>query len=456
MSRYRHFIEQLRSCALQPCIQDAGGCNYRYSDLLQELSAWHSRFDELSIAPGTVVGLRSDYSFSGIAALLALLSRDAIAALIPRSGPVERYVGDAHVKALLELSSDGSVQWHCPSSVASHPLLERLRAQHEGGVIIFTSGSSGTPKAALQSIERFLYKFQKPGRSFRTIAFLLFDHVGGLDTLFYTLASGGTLILPQRRDPESILDLIEAHRAEVLPTSPSFLRSLCVIGERRKRDLSSLKIITYGSEPMDESTLARLNASFPNARLTQKYGTTETGSPRSVSRSNDSLWLKIKSDEVDAKVVDGVLWLRGEATMLGYLNAPSPVDEHGWYCTGDLVDVDGEWIRFRGRLSDILNVGGEKVAPVEVEQTILQLDFVRDVSVAGEPHPLVGSVVVARVALHAKTLSSKEAVRQILRHCRAHLARHKVPVRIDFVDGDLVNDRQKAQRTRAVRPSGIH
>ena len=114
-------------------------------------------------------------------------------------------------------------------------------------------------------------------------------------------------------------------------------------------DLSSLKIITYGSEPMDPRTLALLNERFPGCRISQKYGTTETGSPRSASRANDSLWLKLGGDGVEMKVVDGVLHLRSESTILGYLNAPSPVDAEGWYCTGDLVEVDGEWIRFRGQ-----------------------------------------------------------------------------------------------------------
>jgi len=448
MSRFVHFIEQLQSYAPQLCME-GDGPSYTYAELLEEIESWQARFDELSIAPGSVVGLRADYSLSAVAALLALFARRAIVALIPRDRGAVHYLVDARAAALLELNVEGSYRWRSVPHPTRHPLLNRLSTASEGGVVIFTSGSTGRPKAALQSLERFLYKFRRPGRRLRTLAFLLFDHVGGLDTLLYTLASGGTLIFTRQRDPGSILELIESHRVEVLPTSPSFLRLLCVAGDHREHDLSSLKIITYGSEPMDPTTLARVNARFPNAQISQKYGTTETGSPRSVSRSNDSLWIKIKNDGVETKVVDDVLWIRSEGTILGYLNAPSPVDEQGWYCTGDLVDVDGEWIRFRGRAGDTINVGGEKVAPTEVEQSILELDFVRDAVVSGEPHALMGQIVAARVALTTAALDPKKAVERIRMHCRERLAPYKVPVRVDIVAEGFANDRQKAQRKRA-------
>jgi acyl-coenzyme A synthetase/AMP-(fatty) acid ligase len=146
-----------------------------------------------------------------------------------------------------------------------------------------------------------------------------------------------------------------------------------------------------------------------------------------------------------------VLHIRSESTILGYLNAPSPVDEQGWYCTGDLVDVDGEWIRFRGRASDRINVGGEKVSPTEVEQVILELDIVREVVVRGEANPLLGQIVTAQVVL-AADLDEREAARTVRTHCRSRLAAYKVPVKIDFVAGRLTSDRQKALRKPGFRP----
>ena len=456
MNRLRRLLESFHHHADSFCLE-AEGLSHSYGELAIEVQRWHSQFEGMQLESGSVVALRADYSLSAIAAFLALCARQSIPALIPRDRPVEEYLSDTGASLLLQINDDGTSGYQRVSHQPRiHPLLARLRAANEPGFIIFTSGSTGRPKAAVHNLERFLQKFDRPGRSFRTLAFLLFDHVAGLDTLLYTLCNGGTLILTQRRDPQSILHLIASHRVEVLPTSPSFLRLLCALPDISSFGLSSLGVITYGSEPMDETTLARVNARFPNTQIIQKYGTTETGSPRTASRDRDSVWLRFKGNDMQAKVIDGVLWLCGGGTMLGYLNAPSPVTEDGWYCTGDLVEVDGEWIRFMGRTDEIIKVGGEKVAPTEIESVIRQLEFVRGVWVKGDPHPLMGAVVSAKVMIRSITLNPKEAAAHIRRHCRAHLSPHKVPLRIDIVSedvADLIGYRQKARYGRSSEES---
>jgi len=448
-TRFSQFMGKLHAYASLQCLQDADRC-YTYSDLLDEFRRWTVHLDALKVEPTEVVGLRADFSLHAFAALLALLSRRAVAALLPRNRDLESYLADANAALFLDLHTDGTYECRRRGSVTpGHLLLEKLRDSGDGGIVLFTSGSTSRPKAALQSTERFLRKYHMPGRRFRTLAFLLFDHIAGLDTLFYTLASGGSLILTRHRDPPSILQLIETHRVEVLPASPSFLRLLCGTNDTRQRDLSSLQIITYGSEPMDARTLARLSERLPNLQLSQKYGTTETGSPRCISKGNDSLWVRFNDAAVETKIVQGMLWIRSESTILGYLNAPSPLDEDGWYCTADLVDVDGEWLRFRGRASETINVGGEKVSPPEVEHAILELDFVREVAVRGEAHPLLGQVVTARVVLtDGNTLPPREAVTRIWQHCRKRLASYKAPVKVDVIQNGLVDDRQKIIRNR--------
>ena len=448
MSRLRQILQSFEETSRSPCLE-GHGFSYSYGDLAAEVRQWNSRFEAMKLQAGSVVALRADYSLSSVAALLALCAGQAIPALIPRDRPVEEYLADTEALLLLDVSDDGKCRYRSMAARRSaHPLIAQLRTAGEAGVIIFTSGSTGRPKAALHNLERFLQKFDRPGRSLRTLAFLLFDHVAGLDTVLYTLRNSGALILTRARDPGSILRLIASHRVEVLPTSPSFLRLLCALPDIASFDLTSLKIITYGSEPMDGDTLRRVNACFPNAQIIQKYGTTETGSPRTASRSKHSLWLRFKDNAIQTKIVDGVLWLRGGGTMLGYLNAPSPVTDDGWYCTGDLVEVDGEWVRFAGRSDQIIKVGGEKVAPIEVETVIRELDFVRGAFVTGEPHPLMGSVVTARVVVSRTTCDPKNAATHIRSHCRKRLHPHKVPLRIEVVLEDaltVVGYRQKTQ-----------
>jgi acyl-CoA synthetase (AMP-forming)/AMP-acid ligase II len=117
--------------------------------------------------------------------------------------------------------------------------------------------------------------------------------------------------------------------------------------------------------------------------------------------------------------------------MLGYLNAASPFDNDGWMCTEDLVEVDGEYIRILGRSTDLINVGGQKVYPAEVESVLLQLENVSDVSVYGEKSALMGQIVVARFNLiRPEPLARlKERVRSF---CRGRLATFKVPVKIEI------------------------
>lgn len=93
--------------------------------------------------------------------------------------------------------------------------------------------------------------------------------------------------------------------------------------------------------------------------------------------------MKVGGAGTETKITGGTLWVRSESAMLGYLNAPSPFDEDGWYDTGDQVETDGEYIRILGRKSEIINVGGEKVFPAEVESVFLEIPNVRDVLITG-------------------------------------------------------------------------
>ena len=104
MSRFVHFLEQLRSYGPQLCME-GNGASYTYAELLEEFECWRLRFDEANIAVGTVIGLRADYSLAAVGALLALFARGAIAALIPRDRNITDYLVDAHAVALLELTS---------------------------------------------------------------------------------------------------------------------------------------------------------------------------------------------------------------------------------------------------------------------------------------------------------------------------------------------------------------
>ena len=134
--------------------------------------------------------------------------------------------------------------------------------------------------------------------------------------------------------------------------------------------------------------------------------------------------------------------------MLGYLNAPSPFTAEGWLVTGDRVEVDGDWLRILGRESEIVNVGGEKVWPAEVESVIQELEEVAEVSCFGQPNRILGQIVCARVTPREPLadLDPAALAARIKRHCRERLESFKVPAKVELVDAAQHGARFKKMR----------
>jgi acyl-CoA synthetase (AMP-forming)/AMP-acid ligase II len=167
------------------------------------------------------------------------------------------------------------------------------------------------------------------------------------------------------------------------------------------------------------------------------------------------VWLKLGNAGFEHKIVDGVLWIRSRSAMLGYLNAPSPFDVDGWFNTQDLVERDGEYIRILGRKSELINVGGEKVHPTEIENVLLQVDNVRDVTVRGHPNPVTGEVVAAKIT-PLRPEDPDALKRRVRQFCHARLERYKIPAVIDVVLEDHYGARFKKSRdqTSIGHPTG--
>lgn len=180
--------------------------------------------------------------------------------------------------------------------------------------------------------------------------------------------------------------------------------------------------------------------------LQQTYGLSELGVLRSKSRPDGSLWVRVGGDGFQTKVVDGILWIKSDYAMVGYLNAPQPFDTEGWFNTQDLVEVEGEWLRILGRDSDLINIAGQKVYPAEAEQAILELDNIKDVAIFGERNLLLGNIVVAKVAtIEPETAASLKL--RIRKSCARSLAAFKLPTKVIVVDADeLYSVRLKKRR----------
>lgn len=439
-------LERMRGFGDQPAVvwRDR---TVSYRELMDVVDTCDQELTAAGVGPGDVVTLEGDYSPSSCALLLALTMRKAILVPLTRSVAAHReeFLDIAEVQVTIELDDADRRRMTRREGQPTNALTRQLIEHGEPGLVLFSSGSTGKSKAAIHNLARLLEKFQVQRQQKCTLTFLLLDHIGGINTLLYTFSNGGTVVAVADRDPESVCRAIAQHHVQILPTSPTFLNLLHMSGAHRHHDLSSLELVTYGTEPMPESTLARVHEALPHVKLQQTYGLSELGILRSKSRGSDSLWVKVGGEGYETKVVDGTLWVRARSAMLGYLNAPSPFDAEGWMNTQDQVEVDGEWLRILGRRSEIINVGGQKVYPAEVESVLLQIDGVEDATVRGEPNPITGHIVVARVTL-AQPEDLGSLKRRVRTFCAERLAPHKIPVRIEIAAHEQHSARFKKVR----------
>jgi len=400
------------------------------------------------IQEGEVVALIGDFSAGSISMLISLILNNNI--ILPLTS-VAHVKNDIKLKIamaekLILLNEEDSFIFSESKIVANHDYYSQLRKMNVPGLVLFTSGTSGEPKAAVHNFSLLLKKFEKPRMSLRTLNFLLFDHWGGLNTLFHTLSNNGTVITINDRRPKHVCETIEQYKVELLPATPTFLNLLLISEAYKQFDLSSLKIISYGTEPMPESTLRRLRDIFPDVVLQQTYGLIELGVLRSKSKSNDSLWVKIGGEGFDVRVDKGILQIKAETAMLGYLNANSPFTEDGYFITGDVVEVNNDYFKILGRKSELINVGGEKVYPAEVESLLQRYNNIKDVIVYPESNPITGEIVCAKVSLIKSVESKKSFINELKKFCIESLPPYQVPVKIQVVDDIPLGERFKKIR----------
>jgi long-chain acyl-CoA synthetase len=403
------------------------------------------------ICKGQTVALVGDFTPNSIAFLLSLISNDNI--IVPLSNPLsekdKNKLDIAEVEWVIEIDklNDTFTLIRYNVLVYKNSLYKLIQEKNKPGLVLFSSGTSGNPKAAVHNFELLLNKFKTKKKSLKTINFLLFDHWGGLNTLFHTLSNSALVLSIENRNPELICKIIQEYQVELLPASPSFINLLLLSDFHKNYNLNSLKLITYGTEPMPQSTLRRAIEVFPNVKFLQTYGLIELGVLSSKSKDDGSLWVKLGGEGFQLRVVNNLLEIKSESAMLGYINAPSPFTKDGFFMTGDLVEQDGEYYKILGRQSELINVGGEKVYPQEVENIILQFPNVQDVMVYSEKNAFLGSIVCAKIIIsNIQEEEKKEIIRKLKIYCKSKLSSFMIPVKIEISSTSLYNERFKKKR----------
>jgi long-chain acyl-CoA synthetase len=395
------------------------GDNLKFSEIASQRPV-----DLSAVRRGDVVAIIGDFNPPSILTLLRLIDIGAI--VVPLTIETKHEHDYFFESALVDVVINGTDVKVIPHS-QKHNLIEDLRCRGHAGLVLFSTGTTGRPKAILHDLTLFLKRFETPRPTLRTINFLLFDHIGGINTLFHTLFNKGIVVAPHSRSVDSVLETCQSFHVELLPTTPTFLRMMLMSGAVPNKVPDCLKVVTYGTERMDQPTLDELCRLLPNVEFRQTFGMSELGIVRVKSEARDSLYMKVGGEGVETRVVDGVLQIRSGSRMLGYLNAPSPFDSEGWYDTKDVVEEKNGYYKVTGRVSDVINVGGLKFMASEVERVALEHTNASLVKAISKNNPITGQHVELIIEPKNEKIFNKL---EFINFLKDRLQPHMIPKRV--------------------------
>jgi long-chain acyl-CoA synthetase len=323
-------------------------------------------------------------------------------------------------------------------------------------VLMFTSGTAGSPRAAMLTHRNLLANQRQALAAAGTVTaddvvygVLPLSHIYGLNvTLGLTLAAGGTLLLVQRFDPATAIESIQARNVTAVPGVPSMWSAFAQFDDAPADAFATVRRGSSGAARLPVRVAERIRDRF-GLELSEGYGLTEaspivstssglTARFGSVGRVVDGVELRVVDDQgVDVLVGDaGEVWVRGDNVFVGYLDDPEAtarvLTPDGWLRTGDvaILDEDG-YLYLVDRAKDLIIVSGFNVFPAEVEDVLAAHPGVAEVGVVGVPHPYTGEAVKAYVVLEPGAELDEDG---LVDHAHDHLARYKCPTKVVFVD----------------------
>jgi acyl-CoA synthetase (AMP-forming)/AMP-acid ligase II len=320
-------------------------------------------------------------------------------------------------------------------------------------VTILTSGTAGKPKAARhtwQSLGRPARRREEScaPRWLQTYKPNLY---AGLQVLLQCFVNYGTLYVPgEGWEPSEIARWVAENRIEYISATPSYWRRLLLFSEPTALKAMNPVQITLGGEVIDQAILDSLKRHFPQTRIVHIYATTELGRCFSVTDGLQGFPKKLldnpSADGVEMRIRNGELFVRSANAMAGYDPYSCQTSLEGdWVATGDLVTVAGNRVVFTGRKTDMINVGGNKVHPIEVEQVIRSVPGVCDVRVFGKRSSISGMLVACEI-VSDQTQGHPELQESVRRICQARLAAFQRPCLIEIVNRIELSGAQKTIR----------
>ena len=335
-------------------------------------------------------------------------------------------------------------------------------------IIMFTAGTTGTPKGVMLSHDSFssyiLANVESVDMEFaeKNILTVPLHHIAGVQAVMAAIYGGRTLVLQRQFDEEGWMKLVQDEQVNRAMMVPTMLKRLMDQPTFKDYDLSSLQVITYGAAPMPLEVIKKAIAEFPGTRFINAFGQTETASTitmlppddHNISEDDPEFEKKLNRlssigkplPDVEVRIVNedgadvpqgetGEIVAKGQRLMKGYWNREEATKETlrgGWLYTGDLGfwDEDG-YIFLSGRARDFIKRGGEMIAPEEVEQIIMSHPGVDEAAIIGIPDIEWGERVRALVV---KKPGAELSMQDVVEHCRPRMAGFKRPEDVVFVD----------------------
>jgi acyl-coenzyme A synthetase/AMP-(fatty) acid ligase len=371
---------------------------------------------------------------------LALIELDGIARRVVLCTP------DLNSEVLASVAATAEADTILGDEIAQPPIPHQVdrRSSVTTEWVLLTSGTTGLPKLVVHSFESLAGALPRQAASNRPMVWSTFYDIrryGGLQIFLRAVMAGSPLVLSSAGEPvKEFLARAGAAGVTHISGTPSHWRRALMSGDAA---LISPEYVRLSGEVADQPLLDNLRAAFPDARIGHAFASTEAGVAFDV---NDGL-AGFPAEFIDApragikmRVTDGTLWIRSARNADRYLGtaAAALTGEEGYVDTGDMVELVGGRYYFRGRRGGIINVGGLKIYPEEVEAVINADPRVRMSLVKGRRNPITGAVVVAEVVLAdersaADSQAAESVKNDLLALCRRTLAAHKVPAMLRFV-----------------------